>query len=83
MMILRMICSVPRRLPKRLKASHPGKDICSGHWERGGRDMKENPGFDWCEGWAIGEKLYLVKFSTVLLLELKGELKSPGFQDLF
>lgn len=50
MITLRMIFSVPRRLPERLEASHPGKDICSGHWERGGRDMKENPAFDWCGG---------------------------------
>ena len=31
MIILRMIFSVPRRLLKRLMASVPGKDICSGH----------------------------------------------------
>jgi len=35
---------------------------------------KENPAVDWGLGGPVGGKLYLVKFSTVLLLELKGVL---------
>jgi len=45
-----------------------------GTGEEWAEQTKENPAVDWGLGGPMGGKLYLVNFSTVLLLELKGVL---------